>query len=369
MLLHISPNALLFFLPLVSAVVTNRTIDDTAGDLITGVKPIYVPPTWQGPYCVGCSIKPPLDDVFLKTYSALTYWPEEFPKMSIEFSFQGTAVYVYFILANYVGGGITTETMCNFTLDGQYVSTFHHLPTQSTDYEFNALVFSQDGLSNGKHTLLISTSGINRHLFTSFDYAQYTFDDSITSAIQPTASSVASQGSRTVTSTQSTTQSITQSTTLSTTQSTDHSIIPAITSPSPSLLSQTSPTVTDTPPAAQSTAESTKPNTSAPIATIVGGVIGGLLIFLIALLTFCRFRRWKHASLASARVVSTNESFYVGGLSPLRLRPGTVIPPWLSTNPSHYSGQPPLPPFHVNDTSTETTSDSTEKKEGYIRWI
>ncbi|KAG6849529.1 hypothetical protein H0H93_007685 [Arthromyces matolae] len=159
MLSRILQNVLFSWLPLAYAAVTTRTIDDTVGDLVTGAKPTYVP-TWQGPNCAGCAINPPLNDVFMQTYTALTYAPEDFPVMSIEFSFTGTAVEVYFILANYVGDGVTTETMCNFTLDGQYISTFHHVPTTSTDYDFNSLVFSKDGLSNTEHTLLISTSGL-----------------------------------------------------------------------------------------------------------------------------------------------------------------------------------------------------------------
>ncbi|KAG6849532.1 hypothetical protein H0H93_007688 [Arthromyces matolae] len=223
----------------------------------------------------------------------------------------GTAIYVYFILANYVGDGVTTETMCNFTLDGQYVSTFHHIPTTSTGYVFNALVFSRDGLSNTNHTLLISTSGINQHLFTNFDYANYTFDSSITSAIP---------------------------------------------SPTPSVTSQRSPLPIST--------QSTGSNTFTPVITVVGGVIAGIVVVLFALLAFLCFRQRKRAKFHSTRVrVSANESFYAG-LSPLQaLRPGTVISRWsesyTNVNPLDYSEAPPLPPPYIYDTSSESTCSDT----------
>ncbi|KAG6830930.1 hypothetical protein H0H92_013858 [Tricholoma furcatifolium] len=88
----------------------------------------------------------------------------------------GTAVYVYFILANFVAPGVTTDTWANFTLDDQFSGTFHHAPSNSTDFQFNSLVFSKEGLPNANHILIISTSGPNNS-FTSFDYANYTFDD------------------------------------------------------------------------------------------------------------------------------------------------------------------------------------------------
>ncbi|KAG6840976.1 hypothetical protein C0991_002958 [Blastosporella zonata] len=246
----------LLFLPFARSAVTNRTIDDTAGDLITGAKPIYMNVPWETPACGGCKIKPPLDDVFMQTYSALTYMQEKFPFMSIQFSFQGifflsafvkegsTAIYVYFILANNVGPEITSETLANFTLDGQLIETYHHIPTSSPDYEFNALVFSQDSLPNTNHILLISTSGVDRHLFTSFDYAKYTFDDTLITTSSQSASSTGGN----------------------------------------------SPTTTATP----------KPtailpvNHSVPVGAIAGVAAGGVVLLLIAVIFFFCLRRLRH---------------------------------------------------------------------------
>ena len=90
-------------------------------------------------------------------------------------SVSGVAVYVYFILANNQGEGITTTTETNFTLDGVVVSTFTHNPTTSFDLEYNQLVFSQTDLDNTEHTLKASISGVDHDVYINFDYANYTY--------------------------------------------------------------------------------------------------------------------------------------------------------------------------------------------------
>ncbi|KAG6885300.1 hypothetical protein C0993_003461 [Termitomyces sp. T159_Od127] len=245
--------ALLLFLPLIRAIATNRTIDDTFGDLVTGVKPIYVPNPWQGPECSGCSIKPPTEKAFMQTYSAFTYMEEKMPSMSIQFSFQGTAVYVYFILANSVNDGVTTETLCDFLLDGKNVSTFHHIPTSSPNFDFNALAFNRTNLTNINHELKILTSGVNRHLFTSFDYAEYTFDDTVPTA--PASSSVTQQETPT---------------TIPTSSGTSH---------------------------------------STPIGVVVGGVVGGIVILGIILLIFLWILRQRRRQLSLSAIQNVDVEF------------------------------------------------------------
>lgn len=93
-------------------------------------------------------------------------WPNEVPL--------GTAIYVYFILANTIAD-TTTLTECNFTLDGLPAGSFTHTPTTSTKLQYNALVFSQTGLTNANHTFMISTAGLDHEAFVNFDYAQYTY--------------------------------------------------------------------------------------------------------------------------------------------------------------------------------------------------
>ncbi|KAG6812414.1 hypothetical protein H0H92_002990 [Tricholoma furcatifolium] len=173
---------LLFFYSWVAAAASvNRTIDDTYGDSVTGAKPSYLPTSssvWQGPSCTGCYIQPDPDEAFDRTWTAATYNPG-LGSMSIEFSFTGTAIYVFFILANYVAEGITTETACDFVLDGTTVSSMDHTPSTSTALEYNSLVFSQTNLANAAHTLEIVTSGYNRDIFVNFDYAIYTLNSDL----------------------------------------------------------------------------------------------------------------------------------------------------------------------------------------------
>ncbi|KAK7681919.1 hypothetical protein QCA50_014881 [Cerrena zonata] len=161
---------------------TNRTIDDTLGDLITGIRPVYVPSTgaWNDVTCVGCAINPDTTKAFRGTWNAATYDPS-IPEVSVQFSFTGIAVYVYFILANDQGASITTITQTNFTLDNELVSTFTHNPTTSLDLDYNQLVFQQTGLANQNHTLKASISGVDHNVYINFDYANYTFvnDDNV----------------------------------------------------------------------------------------------------------------------------------------------------------------------------------------------
>lgn len=87
----------------------------------------------------------------------------------------GTAIYVFFILANNAGDGITSLTLANFTLDGTSPELYQHaLDLTRTDIDYNQLVYSKQDLINAEHTLVISTSGVNTNIFVNFDYAIYT---------------------------------------------------------------------------------------------------------------------------------------------------------------------------------------------------
>ncbi|KAJ7651124.1 hypothetical protein FB45DRAFT_889739 [Roridomyces roridus] len=183
---------------------TNRTIDDTNGDNVTGVVPTYTPSSsWAGPSCQGCAILPDTSKVFDGTYHAATYGPD-LGSLAISMDFTGVAIYVYFILANDEGQGITTTTAANFSIDGTVQGEFTHAPAATTDLEFNALVFSHTGLSNGTHSLLITMGGSN-DLYINFDYAVYTFEEAAAAA--STSSSAPSSSSSSTIPTSSSTNS------------------------------------------------------------------------------------------------------------------------------------------------------------------
>lgn len=87
----------------------------------------------------------------------------------------GTAIYVFFVLANNEGDGITTLTTANFSVDGGTPTLFQHAPDlTTTTIQYNQLVFSQTNLPNASHTLDITTSGVNENVYVNFDYAIYT---------------------------------------------------------------------------------------------------------------------------------------------------------------------------------------------------
>jgi hypothetical protein len=193
MRLPVACSLLLTVLQFASAASVNHSIDDTNGDSVTGAKPIYFPPTgvWAGADCVGCAIQPNPSLAFDGTWTAATY-NAQLGLTSIVLSFTGkpssylldvdkcqtpctgTAIYAFFILANTVAPGITTQTECNFTLDGQAAGNFFHAPSSSYAFIYNALAFSRSNLQNANHTLNISTSGISHDVFINFDYAIYT---------------------------------------------------------------------------------------------------------------------------------------------------------------------------------------------------
>lgn len=90
----------------------------------------------------------------------------------------GTAIYVFFILANNPGPqhqATSTTTAVNITLDDQPPQLFEHIPDVTRDdIEYNQLGFSQTGLDNTNHTLVISVSGLTEQIWVNFDYAIYT---------------------------------------------------------------------------------------------------------------------------------------------------------------------------------------------------
>ncbi|KAF5386746.1 hypothetical protein D9615_001536 [Tricholomella constricta] len=369
---------LLVLLQLADAGPTNRTIDDTLGDSVTGTTPIYKPGRWQGPECTGCAIQPPLDNVFERTYSALTYRNEDpyyASGMSIEFSFKGTAVYVFFILANFVADHITTETLCDFTLDGTSPVRFHHVPSTSKEYQFHSLVYKKENLPNIDHTLLISTSGVDRHVFTSFDYAQYTFDDTpipvpppppVTTT--PSITSITSTTSRSDISSSTSSTSITlESQTPNPTSSSNTTTDIPTSGPNPSHGPQTgdqSGSQTGDQTGSQTgdqtgsqSGDQTDPHPGSQTGAIVGGIAGVLFVlFALLLLLYCR-RRNKLARSSRARTSTSNRAnvpFTIDGLplSTLNLPQDSRRP-----QPPNRPASNSPPPY---DHSTSSGGDSSE---------
>ncbi|KAF9022169.1 hypothetical protein BDZ89DRAFT_908005, partial [Hymenopellis radicata] len=62
-------------------------------------------------------------------------------------------------------------TDCRFTVDGEHAGSFNHSPSDSTELEYNVLVYSATGLSQTTHSMVFGTSGYD--VFINFDYAIY----------------------------------------------------------------------------------------------------------------------------------------------------------------------------------------------------
>jgi hypothetical protein len=187
---------LLVYLQLVTATATNYTIDDTYGDLRTGQKVVYKPSDlWGTQTCTGCAILPDPSQMMNGTYHEATWNPGDSQlSMSINFSGElyitliiyliliyillGTAIFVFFTLVDNIAlylPTVTTTTAVNFTLDKIPFGQFKYSPQRREKFLFQSLVFAQDGLVDGNHTLVIfgppkSGPGI----YVNFDYAVYT---------------------------------------------------------------------------------------------------------------------------------------------------------------------------------------------------
>ncbi|RPD64703.1 hypothetical protein L226DRAFT_37398 [Lentinus tigrinus ALCF2SS1-7] len=328
----------------VAGVLVNRTIDDELGDVTTGFIPTYSPlDKWaRGDECTGCDIHPGLVNVtqaFDQTWHDSTYHPGD-PDHTIIFGFNGTALYVYHLLANTLNSGQTTTfTNLTFFMDGQYAGQFIHESDNTSDILYNVLVFNQTNLSHQRHSFKSVTNGPTAALIL-FDYAIYTTDNDTTTS---SSSSVSS----------------------------DHT-------------STTSGTSTLTPLAQTSLASTSK----TPVGAIVGGTVGGVVALagVGALIVCLRRRRTIRPPSIAERV----EPFTIDGgehsftdlpsrrmshpprLPDLRLGRSRLMPgPGSSTTGSSSAGStrhfftphrprlPPLPPQSVSG-RTDRSRANTE---------
>ncbi|TBU49269.1 hypothetical protein BD309DRAFT_96951 [Dichomitus squalens] len=209
---------------------------------------------------------------------------ENHQSSSITLRFTGVAVYVYNILANDIRGAtFPTGTNIMFSLDGEQDGRFVHIPSDSTDFEYNFLVYARTNLRNEEHVLVIQLNPISLCLF---DYAVYTCNDQSStmhiststplsesfSASKPTSLSVPALSSTSLRNTISTLLPTTSSgpTSNSTSRDMPSSQVPVTSSLADSLA-----------------------RAATPVRSIVGGTIGGgvLLVILAALVLYRPVRR------------------------------------------------------------------------------
>ncbi|KAJ7625525.1 hypothetical protein FB45DRAFT_67865 [Roridomyces roridus] len=181
MALHLfRPRLFLFALlwPCCVAVVTNRTIDDTYGDLVTGAMPFYAPASaWNPSNCTGCFVQPDPSQLLNGTRHDST---ARGATSSVTLQFSGTAIYFFCVVPNTIPNTnppTITRYDLKFTLDNAVVGTYVHDPDNSLVFLYKVPVLSVQNLTNTSHLLLAETASDNS-LFV-FDFAIYTFDDGL----------------------------------------------------------------------------------------------------------------------------------------------------------------------------------------------
>ncbi|EED78998.1 predicted protein [Postia placenta Mad-698-R] len=229
------------------ATLTNRTIDDSNGDSVTGLQPVFAPASgaWHtGQTCPSCLVQPDENQVFDHTWHGVTASPPDPSPRNVTLTFSGTALWVFCVIPNYVEWA-TTFANLSFELDGQPVGTYSHIPSQSEALQYNVSVYSNTALENAEHEFVMTARRDVNASFLAFDWAMYTYDSDIVKT---------SQSSSATTSTTSTAS--------------------ATTSPSPTAI--------------------TSAASNPPVGAIVGGVVGGVGALLIILVAFLFWRCRRH---------------------------------------------------------------------------
>ncbi|KAJ8481307.1 hypothetical protein ONZ51_g6086 [Trametes cubensis] len=166
----------------VAGVDVNRTIDDQKGDSVTGVAPLFLPTDlWNiGQTCTSCVIRAgsPIDpgQVFDGTWHDATHYGDSDPDRIVQVSFTGHAIYVYHTIMNILVHGASTRTNLTFLIDSEFVGNYLHNPTSNDSTPavfYQMLVYSNDALEQGEHTLQVVASGGSTVLVL-FDYVMYT---------------------------------------------------------------------------------------------------------------------------------------------------------------------------------------------------
>lgn len=336
------------FLGVAHSATVNRTIDDSFGDSENGVKPLFTPSSaWNSGECSRCQIKPNSSLALRGTWTEGTYGPAGDP-LSIRLTFEGTAIYVFFILADFNGNGLTTATNCAFSLDSTDRVPYHFASetTTSRNLLYNQLVFSRTGLANEEHVLDIIADGDQRS-YLNFDYAIYTQEDEDELPIgRPTTGGQITAEPMTSTRLDSTTgilpsassppppTSVTIKTTGepaggSSSASSPFSSHLIYTLPSGAPDNRDDDSDKDVDPKSSSTASSTTSSTSATAVTIIGVTLGSLAATAIAIVVWLWIwrRRKSRNPLHSVDTAPNNYTATDGQVRPFLYFPTTPSQP------------------------------------------
>ncbi|TBU52509.1 hypothetical protein BD310DRAFT_228957 [Dichomitus squalens] len=310
-----------------TAILVNRTIDDQAGDAVTGLVPQYSPASaWsQGSTCPTCLAKLDPSQTFDSTWHDGLCDLDGTGPCTATIQFTGTAVYVYNVLANRVSDTASPPTNLTFWLDGTQVGTFVHTSTTSTAFNYNALTFSSTALENVAHTLVMrSTTDLPSMIL--FDYVVYTTDDDSVSdsASFPSSSSTSTPPSTSITNKVFASErtdlgqwvGITSTAAAVPSPSGDASTLAPQQSGSSEAsfpFTVTSPSTQDAnpqPSAASSQSTSATSNTpTVPLGAVIGGAVGGTLVLVVFVVVIfvSRRRRRSHIDPFPLELEADNE--------------------------------------------------------------
>ncbi|KAG8218025.1 hypothetical protein J3R82DRAFT_6224 [Butyriboletus roseoflavus] len=187
------------------AALQNTTVDDA---VLTGaVIPQYLPgqSEWNiGNNCTVCLVKPDPSLVYNGTWHDTTYRPNNSYTQTIEFTFTGNALYIFFIIANSVPYA-TTLTDVQFVLDnGVAMSTYTHAPGTTTNFQYNVPVYVNESLASGRHNMMILPVNTGNNVLILFDYLIYSTDTSSSASPSVPAASNSPSASATSNGTQGT---------------------------------------------------------------------------------------------------------------------------------------------------------------------
>ncbi|KZT74166.1 hypothetical protein DAEQUDRAFT_761603 [Daedalea quercina L-15889] len=307
------------------ALLTNRTIDDTYGDLVTNLQVAYTSNWNPGQACSGCAVQPNKAEAFSGTWHDTTSNnPNATSPHSATLQFNGTAIWVNCILVNSANSsGTTIFTNISFELDGAVAGTYDHVPDPSASpYLYNITTFSNTNLDMGEHTLVMTALQGSDPSLLLFDWAQYTFDDG-----QPTSTSSSFSSTSTVSSSSS----------------------PASTSVVPV------PTHKEGPPAG----------------AIAGGVAGGAAFIILGICLILYFRRRRHGKVYYNTGVAIDEEIIPFDHTPVSGHLNAAAP--FHDRPARRAPAQPVPrsvTAYTTGPSSSTSSDpvdavrSSEKRAG-----
>ncbi|KAI0789544.1 hypothetical protein C8Q75DRAFT_718548 [Abortiporus biennis] len=143
-------------LPALEAALVNITIDDSGTDPITGTSIVYSPPdSWSpGQTCTDCQAHPDPSLALDHTWHDVLYIPANNVNLTASLQFEGSAIYVFCILAH-TSSPLDGNSDMSFSIDGQVVGNFIQPPNGDPNFSYNSPVYVNTSIPAGAHTFML----------------------------------------------------------------------------------------------------------------------------------------------------------------------------------------------------------------------